>query len=117
MQNRLAMAGRGIGMLAGGVMAMLWVAVIWFPVGGFTLEGYNVAVGAVMAAIGLTAAIASWHGHATVIFFCFVLSFFGIGTFALNVDNWFRIFGILPLLLCAASVMIWYSRHLQRKDP
>ena len=109
MQNKLAMAGRGIGMLAGGVTAMLWVAVIWFPVGGFMLEGYNVAVGAVMAAIGLTAAIASWHGHATVIFFCFVLSFFGIGAFALNVDHWFRIFGVLDLLLLVSSAMIWFS--------
>lgn len=116
MQITLAMAGRGIGMLAGGITAMLWIAVIWFPVGGFMLEGYNVAVGAVMAALGLVAAIASWHGHATVIFFCFVLSFFGIGAFALNVDHWFRIFGVLPLLLCAASAMIWISARKQRND-
>jgi hypothetical protein len=96
-------------MLAGGMTAALWRAVIWFPVGGLMLEGISVAVGAFMAVLGLIAAIASWHGHATVIFFCFVASFFGIGAFALNVDHWFRIFGVLDLLLLAASVMIWYS--------
>lgn len=105
----LIVAGRVIGMLAGGITAALWVAIIWFPVGGFMLEGYGVAVGAVMAVIGLVAAIASWHGHAAVIFVCFVAAFFGIGAFALNVDHWFRVFGLLDLFMLLASVMIWYS--------
>jgi hypothetical protein len=115
MANALATAGRGTGMFAGGVTAALWIAVIWLPVGGFMLEGISVAVGAFMAVLGLIAAIASWHGHATVIFFCFVATFFGIGAFALNVDHWFRIFGVLDLLLFAASVMIWYSAR-KRND-
>jgi len=105
----LSVGGRALGILAGGAMTALWVAVIWFPVGGFMLEGINVPVGAFMALLALVAAIASWHGHAPVVFFCFVGSFFGVGTFALNVNNWFRIFGILDLLLLLASVMIWYS--------
>ena len=105
----LGLAGRGIGILAGGATAALWIAVIWFPVGGFMLEGYGVAVGAMMALLGLVGAIASWHGHAAVVFFCFVASFFGVGAFSLNVDHWFRIFGILDLLLFVASAMIWYS--------
>lgn len=103
-------------MLAGGITAALWVSVIWFPIDGFMLEGISVVVGAFMAALGLVAAIASWHGHSTVIFFCFVASFFGIGAFALNVDNWFRIFGVLDLLLFAASAMIWYSARMQNKS-
>lgn len=98
-----------LGIVSGGVMASLWVAVIWFPVGGFMLEGINVLVGAFMALLALVAAIASWHGHAGVVFACFVGSFFGVGTFALNVNHWFRIFGVLDLLLLLASVMIWYS--------
>ena len=105
----LGQSGRAIGIVAGGATAALWVAIIWFPVGGFQLEGIGVAVGALMAAIGLVAAIASFHGHAMVMFSCFVLSFFGIGTFSLNVNNWFRIFGILDLLLLLASAMIWYA--------
>lgn len=100
--------GRSIGMLAGGVTAVLWVAIIWFPVAGFMLDGIGVAVGALMAAFGLVVAIASYHGHAAVIFVCFVASFFGVGAFSLNVDHWFRIFGVLDLLMFVASVMIWY---------
>jgi hypothetical protein len=117
MANAMSTAGRVTGMFAGGVTAALWIAVIWFPVGGLMLEGISVAVGAFMAALGLIAAIASWHGHATVIFFCFVASFFGIGAFALNVDHWFRIFGVLDLLLLAASVMIWHSARKRNGRP
>ena len=104
-----SIAGRAVGMLAGGVTAALWVTLIWVPIGGFSLDGIGVAVGAMMALFGLFAAIASWHGHATVVFVCFVASFFGVGAFALNVDHWFRIFGVLDLLLLAASAMIWFA--------
>jgi hypothetical protein len=111
----LSIAGRVIGLIAGGATAALWVAIIWFPVGGFMLEGGSgiggiaVAYALFAAMIGLVAAIASWHGHAAVIFVCFVLSFFGVGAFSLNVDHWFRIFGILDLFLLVASVMIFVS--------
>jgi hypothetical protein len=98
-------------MLAGGLMALLWIAVIWFPVGGLMLEGVAVVVGGCMALFALIAAIAAWHAHAAVIFVCFVASFFGVGAFALNVDHWFRVFGLLDLLLLLASVMIWYSKR------
>ena len=105
----LSIAGRAIGVFAGGAAAALWIAVMWFPVGGFMLEGVAFAFGALMALFALVAAIGSYHGHALVVFFCFVASFFGIGSFALNIDHWFRVFGILDLLLLVASVMIWYS--------
>lgn len=111
----LSVAGRAIGLIAGGATAVLWIAIIWFPVGGFMLEGGTtiggiaVAYAVFAAMIGLVAAIASWHGHAVVVFVCFVLSFFGVGAFSLNVDHWIRIFGILDLFLLVASVMIWVS--------
>ena len=106
----LRAAGRIIGILAGGITAALWIAIIWFPVGGLMLEGINVVVGGLMAFFALIAAIASFHGHAAVVFGCFVLSFFGVGTFALNVgEHWFRLFGFLDLLLLAASVLLWLS--------
>lgn len=111
----LSNAGRAIGVLAGGVSAALWVAVIWFPVGGFMLEGVSVVVGIFMTLFSLVAAIAAFHRHATVIFVCFVALFFGVGAFSLNVDHWFRIFGLLDLLLFAASVMIWYSERGDRE--
>jgi len=117
----LSVAGRILGLLAGGATLVLWIAVIWLPVGGFMLEGGSltggiaVAYGLFAALLGLVAAIASYHGHATVVFFCFVLSFFGVGAFSLNVNSWFRIFGILDLLLLAASAMIWFSAR--GKDP
>jgi hypothetical protein len=109
-------AGRAIGVLAGGAAAALWIAIIWFPVDGLMLEGIGVVVGIFLALFGLVAAIASFHGHATVIFVCFVASFFGPGTFSLNVDHWFRIFGALDLLLLAASAMIWFSKRGDRES-
>ena len=113
----LRTTGRVIGMLAGGFGAALWVAIIWFPVGGFMLEGITVVVGASMALFALIAAIASFHGHAGVVFACFVLSFFGVGTFALNVrDHWFQIFGLLDLLLLVASVLLWWSGRTASTD-
>lgn len=112
MASKISLAGRVLGILAGGITALLWVAVIWFPIGGFMLSGYGVAVGVVMALFGLVAAIASWHGHAAVVFACFVASFFGVGAFALNIDHWFRVFGLLDLLLLVASVMIYYAAKL-----
>lgn len=109
MQPVLAIGGRAIGVIAGAITAALWIAVIWFPVGGFMLKGIGVVVGGFMATVGLVAMIAAYHGHAAVIFFCFVAAFFGTGAFALNVNHWFRIFGILDLLLLLSSAMIWYS--------
>jgi hypothetical protein len=110
-----SIGGRAIGVLAGGITAALWVAIIWFPVGGFMLDGIGVAVGAMMAVFGLIAAIAAWHGHASVVFVCFVASFFGVGAFALNVNHWFRIFGVLDLLLLLASAMIWFAARSAEK--
>jgi hypothetical protein len=107
--NLFDIAGRAIGVLAGGVAAALWVAIIWFPVAGFMLEGIDVVVGGFMALFSLVAAIAAFHGQARVIFVCFVACFFGVGAFALNVDHWFRVFGVLDLMLLAASAMIWIS--------
>lgn len=121
MPGTLGTVGRIIGLVAGGATAVLWITIIWFPVGGFMLQsdtvigGIAVAYGLFAAMIGLVAAIASWHGHAFVIFVCFVLSFFGVGAFSLNVDHWFRIFGLLDLSLLLASAMIFASRR--SKEP
>ena len=103
----LSIAGRAIGVLAGGAATVLWVAIMWFPVGGFMLDGIGVVVGGFMALFALVAAIGAYHGHAFVIFICFVASFFGVGAFALNVDHWFRVFGVLDLLLLVSAVLIW----------
>lgn len=105
----MARAGSLLGMLAGGALAVLWIAIIWFPVGGLMLEGIGVVVGGFMALFALVAAIAAWHRHAIVVFVCFVASFFGVGSFALNVDHWFSFFGILDLALLLSSVMLWYA--------
>ena len=111
MGQTLSLAGRGIGFLAGTASAVLWISIMWFEVGGFKLTGFSVAWGAFMALVSLVAAIAAWQGQAGIVFAAFVLSFFGVGWFSLNVLNWFRIFGVLDLLLLLSSVMIWASRR------
>ena len=105
----LSIAGRVIGVLAGAAATLLWVAILWFPVGGFMLKGIGMVVGAFMALVALVAAIGAYHGHAIVVFVCFVVSFFGIGAFALNVDHWFRVFGVLDLLMLVACALLWWS--------
>jgi hypothetical protein len=109
-------AGRAVGVLAGGAASVLWIAIIWFPVAGFMLQGIGVVVGGFMALFSLVAAIGAYHGHAPVVFVCFVASFFGVGAFSLNVDHWFRVFGVLDLLLLVSSAMIWYSARGQGTD-
>jgi hypothetical protein len=118
----LSIAGRALGLVAGGATAVLWIVIVWFPIdglleGGTAMGRIAVAYGLVAALVGLVAAIAAWHGHAAVIFVCFVLSFFGVGAFSLNVDHWFRVFGILDLLLLAASVMIFVSARAKETSP
>lgn len=105
----LRLAGRGIGFVAGAVAAVLWISIMWFEIGGFKLEGFAVGWGAFMALVSLVAAVAAWNGHAGIVFLGFVVLFFGVGWFSLNVENWFRIFGLLDLFLLLASVMIWVS--------
>lgn len=117
MNQALTIAGRGIGFLAGTVSAVLWISIMWFEVGGFKLAGFAVAWGAFMALVSLVAAIAAYQGQAGVVFLGFVVSFFGVGWFSLNVQNWFRIFGILDLLLLLSSVMIWVSRDKTETKP
>ena len=112
----LSIAGRAIGVLAGAAATVLWVAIMWFPVSGFMLDGIGVVVGAFMALFALVAAIGAYHGHAFVVFICFVASFFGVGAFALNVDHWFRVFGVLDLLLLISAVMIWLSARSEEKS-
>ena len=107
----LAIAGRGIGFLAASVLAVLWISIMWFEIDGFKLEGFSVAWGAFMALVALVGAIAAWQGHAGILFLAFVVSFFGVGWFSLNVENWFRAFGVLDLLLLLASVMLWVSKR------
>ena len=111
----LSIAGRAIGVLAGGAATVLWVAIMWFPVAGFMLDGIGVVVGGFMALFALVAAIGAYQGHAFVIFLCFVGSFFGVGAFALNVDHWFRVFGVLDLLLLVSAVAIWLSARGEEK--
>lgn len=111
----LSIAGRAIGVLAGGAATVLWIAIMWFPVDEFMLDGIGVVVGGFMALFALVAAIGAYHGHAFVIFVCFVASFFGVGAFALNVDHWFRVFGVLDLLLLMSAVLIWLSARAREE--
>jgi hypothetical protein len=111
----MLLIGRIAGMLAGGVTAVLWLAVIWFPVGGMQLEGYAVGYALGLVVVALVSAISSFHGHAGIVFLCFVIQFFGVGTRAINAGTWFQLFGILNLLLLLASVMLWTANR--RKEP
>ena len=107
-----SIAGRAVGMLAGGATAALWVTLIWVPFGGLSLDGIGVAVGAMMALFGLVAAIASWHGHATVVFFCFVASFFGVGSFALSARRRPVVSGREALIGATAAVTTVEGAHM-----
>lgn len=110
----LSMLGRGLGVVAGGALAVLWVYAIWFPGGGLTITGLSVLVAGLMALFALVAAIAATKGHAVVIFVVFVASFLPVGAMLLGVAHWLRFVGILDCLLLVAGGMIWTGARLER---
>lgn len=104
-----AIAGRSVGSVAGGVLAVLWVYAIWFPSGGLTLAGPSIVLAGLMAVLAIFAAIAASKGHSTVLLLIFIASFLPVGGYLLGVDHWLRWLGVLDLLLLLAAALIWWG--------
>ena len=94
-------------MLAGAATAVAWVFLIWFPGGNLTISGISIIVAGLMGLLGLFAAIASFKGHAPVVFVVFVASFLPVGAMLLGAAHWIRFIGILDILLLVAAILLW----------
>lgn len=98
--------GRALGLVCSAALAGIWAFVLWVPSGGFSVEGVNVVGGLMFLALAVFAAIASVHGHATVIALVFLASFFPIGVSLMPRDHWLHWVGWLDLGLLVAAVLL-----------
>jgi hypothetical protein len=102
--------GRGIGALTGATVSVLWMLALWLPSSAAMLSGISFVVSLLMALMGLFVVIASLRGHAFVLFFAFVASFFPIGFHLVDVDHWLAWAGRLNLLYLVAGALLWLGR-------
>ena len=115
MTSILRIAGRALGMLAGGALCLVWLVVIWFPTEQLSISGFSIVVAGFMAFLSLVAAIASFHGHVIVLGIVFVASFLPVGGYLLGVNHWLRFVGILDIILLVGALMILAGNRLERK--
>jgi hypothetical protein len=108
--------GRGLGIVASAICCVLWVAIIWFPSSGLEITGLSVIVAGMMALLALIAAIASFKGHAIVIFVVFVASFLPVGAYVLGAAHWVRFVGMLNVAMLAASLLIAVGNRGKRNE-
>jgi hypothetical protein len=103
--------GRGIGALAGATVSVLWMLALWLPSSGAMLSGISFVVSLLMALMGLFVVIAALRGHAFVLLFAFVASFFPVGFYLFGVDHWLAWAGRLNLLYLLAGALLWLGRR------
>jgi hypothetical protein len=116
MTAALSWAGRVIGMLASAACCLLWVIIIWFPSGGLIVRWWSLPLAALRGLMALVAGIASFQGHAIVIFVIFVASFLPVGAYLLGIDHWLRFVGMLNVTMLAAALLIGIANRIQRKS-
>jgi hypothetical protein len=112
----VGLGGRALGMLAGGLTALIWIYAIWVPAESLGVTGVSMLVAAFMALLSLVAAIAAFHGHAIIIVIAFVASFLPVGAILLGADHWLRFIGILNVLLALSSGMIWIGTRDRKHE-
>jgi hypothetical protein len=108
--------GRLIGTAAGAITGFLWISAIWFPTGGLTISGVSLLpLSLLMALAALVAAIAAYHGHATVLVLVFIASFLPVGLVLLDAEHFLRFAGLLNIVLVLAAGLIGLGRKLERE--
>lgn len=109
--------GRGLGMLAGGGAAFLWISAIWFPRDGLDLSGpYLLPTAVLMAVIGLVSAIASYHAHLRIMLIGFVASFLPVGLALMDADHFLRYASRLNIVLAVATLVILVARLGEKNE-
>ena len=112
----LAIAGQILGVLAGALVALLWLVVIFFPSGDFVISGISVLVAGFMGLMAMVAGIAAFYGHSVVVFIVFVASFMPVGAYLLGVSHWTRWIGVIDVMFLLAGLMIWIGSRQPREQ-
>lgn len=107
MAKTLNLVGRGLGMLCAAALALAWAFALWVPAAGLPLSGVSVIVALGLVASAVFAGIASAYGHAVVVVLLFLVSFFPVGAFLMQVDHWLKWVGWGDLGLLLAAVLMW----------
>lgn len=111
MTKAINWAGRALGLVCAAGLASAWAYVLWAPSSGLTLAYLNVVTALLFVVLAVFAGIAAVHGHAAVIAFAFVASFFPIGVSLLARDHWLQWVGWLDVGLLVSAVLIWVTRR------
>lgn len=108
--------GRGLGALAGALLAVLWVYTMWAPGAALGLSGIGLAIGFMMVVIAVIAVIAAVHGHAAALMIAFLASFLPVGAVLIQAadlqDRWI---GMLDLALLAAAALVHFGKEAKER--
>lgn len=109
MTQLIRTVGKVIGVVSGGVAAIMWTQLMWF--GGFEWsQPFPVFVVAmIMVIISVAVVIAAFREHNRVLLFLFVISFFPIGISIITADHWIRWVGFVNLGYLLAGILMWES--------
>ncbi|HVS22826.1 MAG TPA: hypothetical protein VMU03_03800 [Gammaproteobacteria bacterium] len=111
MREMLNTTARALGALCGAVLAVVWAVTLWVPAAGLNLSGISVVVALLLTVLAVFAAIASVHGHATVVVLLFLASFFPIGSwFFTRTERWLLGVAWLDVGLLVAAALMWLTR-------
>lgn len=110
MRKSIDWLGRAVGVVCAAALASAWAYTLWVPSAGLTLENLNVVTALFFVVLSIFAGIAAVYGHAAVIAFAFVASFFPIGVSLLPRDHWLQWVGWLDVGLLVSAVLIWVSK-------
>jgi len=109
-------AGRGLGALAGALLAILWVYTMWAPGAALGLSGIGLAIGFMMVVIAVIAVIAAYHGHAAALLVAFLASFLPVGAVLIQAadpeDRWI---GLLDLALLVAAALVHFGKEAKQR--
>jgi len=106
-RSQLALkTGRLIGVVAGSLSCLLWIAALWDPSSPFSFSPASMLVVFLMILIGVLTVIASIKGNSTMLLVLFFVSFLPIGLYVIAVPHWIRWVGITNTGFLLAGLLL-----------
>ena len=106
-RSQLALkTGRLVGVVAGSLSCLLWIAALWDPASPFSFSPASMLVVFLMILIGVLTVIASIKGNSTMLLVLFFVSFLPIGLYVIAVPHWIRWVGITNTGFLLAGLLL-----------
>lgn len=108
------LTGRLIGVVAGSLSCLIWIAALWDPASPFSFSPASLLVVFLMILIGVLAVIASIKGNSTMLLVLFFVAFLPIGLYVIAVPHWIRWVGLANTGFLLAGLLL--RAGMARKD-